>query len=238
MLLCGSKQLGGEEGRVRIDDIRPLWDISEARGARLDFDCWHFALKEGYSTMRWLVALVLVVTGITGCGKGEPEKQPAESAPAAAKPLHPAGQAAHDFMTAVVKGDIDAATALLSPKSIEQFESQGIGFVNPGLGAAKFRIGEVEAETNDQAIVQCLLKGIDGESAAEEVICWSMRKVDNRWFVSGISFFDGDQRMTRDFENLPRPAPVQAVQPAAPAETAGAQQPPQTALQPGGYPVQ
>ena len=187
--------------------------------------------------MRWLVALALVVTGITGCGKDETEK-PVEPAPAAAKPLHPAGQAAHEFMTAVVKGDIDAATALLSPKSIEQFKAQGIGFVNPGLGAAKFRIGELEALSEDEAIVQCLLKGIEGETAAEEVICWSMRKVDDRWYVSGISFYDGTQRITSDFENLPKAAPAQVGQPANPTGTPATQPQPQTALQPGGYPVQ
>lgn len=190
--------------------------------------------------MRWLVALALVVTATTGCGKGNSDTPPAEQAPAAAKPLHPAGQAAHDFMTAVVKGDINAATALLSPKSIEQFEAQGIGFVNPGIGTAKFRIGEVADESEDRAIVQCLLQGLEGENSPEEVICWSMRRVQDRWYVSGISFFDGAQRIDRDFENLPRAVPAQVGQPAAPAGTPAGQQQqsPQTALQPGGYPVQ
>lgn len=191
--------------------------------------------------MRWFVVLALVVTGITGCGKSTPpENAPASQAQPAAAAKHPAGQAAHDFMNYVVQGDVDSATGMLTPRAIAQFESQEIGFVNPGLGAAKFEIGRVEQPAADRAMVQCLLQGVNGEnSTAEEEVCWLMRQVDNRWLISGIAYdAGGADPIILDFENLPPKQPVQAQQIGGPQENPPAGQPPQTALQPSGNPVQ
>ena len=54
---------------------------------------------------------------------------------------NPAARAAHDFLGAVLKGNTQAASALLTPAATQRIIASGKQFSPPGLETATFRIG-------------------------------------------------------------------------------------------------
>ncbi len=98
-------------------------------------------------------------------------------------------RAAADFLDAVLKGDSQRASARLTPQAIQRINDSGMPFAPPGMATATFRIGEVRAPSQDQAVVQCVLTDTaTTEGPQDEEICCLMRRVENDWRVSGIAY--------------------------------------------------
>lgn len=185
----------------------------------------------------------LVLTGIcqfSGCGQSSPTGTAAanSSAGAAASPSTDAiARAASDFLDAVLKGDTQRASARLTPQAMQRIIASGKQFAPPGLETATFRIGEVRAPSQGQAVVQCVLTDTaSGSDARSEEMCCLMRYVENDWRVSGIAYGTGPNQpwTLSDFETgqnmaLPRRPAVQNAAGAASPPSAGRPSPPRTA---------
>jgi hypothetical protein len=112
-------------------------------------------------------------------------------------------RAATDFMDAIIQGDSQRASGLLTPQAIERIIATKTQFNPSGLQSATFRIGEVRTPSPDQAIVQFLLtdKSVEGKAESEEGCCL-MKRVENSWRVSGIAYGRGPTQpwLLSDFE--------------------------------------
>lgn len=145
--------------------------------------------------------------------------------------------AASDFLDAVLKGDTQRASARLTPQAIQRIIASGKQFAPPGLETASFRIGQVRAPSQGQAVVRCVLTdAVEGSAARSEEMCCLMRFVENDWRVSGIAYGTGpDQPWTlSDFETgqtmaLPRQPSVQNAGGTTQPPAAGRPSPPRTA---------
>lgn len=200
-------------------------------------------------TCRIAWAVVLGGMAMVGCGKGASSDAPAADSGSgivvnnAADPAtNPIAKVAAEFLDAVLKGDTQRTTAMLTPRAIEQITASKTEFRPQGLDNATFKIGEVRTPTESQAIVQCVLtqSSADGQSRIEEMCCL-LRLVDNQWRVSGIAASNGPNRapMILDFENTsPHPQQPMAgsqgegITPPAP----GRPSPPRTAQEPSQTP--
>jgi hypothetical protein len=192
--------------------------------------------------MRWIVVLVVVVSGLVGCGKSNPPEQasPPKGSPAAAKtPDHPAAHAAHRFMTAMVKGDVEGANKLITPTALRQFEAAKQTFVSAeGMGSAQFTIDKLEQTVPEEMVVKCVFTV---ENAQEQMCCW-MRHVEGRWLVRGIIGEVLDDKnavvatVVYDFEGASPMTPITLNNQSYPA--ASGTQAPQSAMNPAGNPVQ
>ena len=175
-----------------------------------------------------LIALVVLIA--VGCNNST-DSQP--SAQVAAQPSDPVGQAAYDFLDAVLKGDTQRASQRLPPMAIERIPATGKQFAPPGLETATFRIGEVRLPTPTQAVVQCFLTDSQSgpEPRTEEIGCL-LRLVGNEWRVSGIAFSPGSDRppMILNFEN-PQQGAVSSQPPLVQSPNEGTRPSPQTAQQ-------
>jgi hypothetical protein len=143
------------------------------------------------------IVTVLSFGILAGCSKSSPSGSAAaggaapESAPAITETdpnSSPMARAAYDFLTAVLKGDTQAASNKLTPQAIQRIIASGKQFSPPGLENATFKIGEVRAPSADQAIVQCVLTDASEGQPHSEEMCCLLRKVDNDWRVSGIAY--------------------------------------------------
>jgi hypothetical protein len=152
-------------------------------------------------------------------------------------------RAAADFLDAVLKGDTQRASARLTPQAMQRIIASGKQFAPPGLDTATFRIGQVRAPANGQALVQCVLTDSSAADAPkEEEMCCLMRFVENDWRVSGIAYGTApDQPWTlSDFETgqnvaIPRQATMQGSPGSAAqnqAASSGRPSPPRTAQEP------
>jgi hypothetical protein len=149
-------------------------------------------------------------------------------------------RAASDFMNAVIQGDSQRASALLTPQAIERIIATKTQFNPSGLQSATFQIGEVRTPSQDQAIVQFLLtdNSMDGKRETEEGCCL-MKRVANEWRVSGIAYGRGPTQpwMLSDFEtgqttSIVRQSSRGASEPAATSPSnSGRPSPPRTAEQ-------
>lgn len=125
-----------------------------------------------------------------GCSGNDPAPEASSAnAPAANTPApsDPAVLAANGFLAALIKGDTQAATQLLTPQAIQQFETSGQRFVALGPETMQFRMGEMRKVSETQTLVQCMLadKADDGVLHEQEICC-VMKRVDGKWRVSGI----------------------------------------------------
>ncbi|QDU91761.1 hypothetical protein Pla175_51920 [Pirellulimonas nuda] len=174
---------------------------------------------------------------MTGCGGGA--ATPPQAAQSGAqkgapqRPTDPAAQVTYDFLQAVIRGDTDAATGLLTPTAIERFNATGSRFAPPGLASARFRLGDVAypAPGATEAAVQCMVtdqNATEGSAREEELACL-LKQVAGQWRVSGMAYeVAADQPpMVLDFEKF---APQgEAAKPAVdPARTAAAPEETQT----------
>lgn len=180
-----------------------------------------------------------------GCGK-EPAappsattSTPAPAAPAPTTDTKPIADIATQFMDAVIKGDSQRASALLTPQAMERIIATKTQFNPSGLETATFRLGEIRTPTQDQAIAQfALIDSSAGANAASEEGCCLLRIVQGEWRVSGIAYGRGSDQpwMMSDFETgktiaIPRePSRGGGVQQAT-ATSTGRPSPPRTAEQ-------
>ena len=161
-----------------------------------------------------LVSMIAIVCAGGCSGDGAASDTPGENAPAAkaAGPSDPAVLAAHGFLSALIRGDTEAATQHLTPQAIQQFATSGQRFVALGLETAQFRLGEMRKVSESQALVQCMLAEKSAEGAPhEEEMCCVVRLVDGQWRVSGIVVDapDGGAPRVLNFEQPEQPAPAQ-----------------------------
>jgi hypothetical protein len=194
------------------------------------------------------LVVLLALASFSGCGQEAPNA-PAPtsstgSSQAAASTTPDSGaiaQAATDFMHAVLRGDSQSASALLTPQAIERIIATKTQFSPSGLQTASFELGEIRTPAQGQAIVQFLLTDKSaGPTAEPEEGCCLLKKVGNDWRVSGIAYGDkSNQSWTlSDFETgrstaIPRQATrSQGVQQtAATSPSVGRPSPPRTAEQ-------
>ncbi len=101
---------------------------------------------------------------------------------------NPMAHAAADFLDAMIKGDVQRASARLTPKAMQNIVASGKQFSPPGMETATFKIGEVRAPSADQAIVQCVITDNSEGTPQTDEMCCLLRKIDNDWRVSGIAF--------------------------------------------------
>lgn len=185
--------------------------------------------RPSFCLLRFLPVVALGAV-LAGCSA---EQRPAPAASgqraAQASPTDPAAIAASRFLNAVIAGDTEGATALLTPAAIDQFRSNGKRFAPPGLETATFRTGEVmyPDPAKQQAAVQCIVqeRPQPGEQptapapTAAEMVCL-LKLVGAEWRVSGIAYevSPNQKPLVLDFEKLPAPVidPARtAAQPAA-----------------------
>ena len=153
---------------------------------------------------RWnrsLVALVLTIVAVAGCSSSSSTDSADSTASA---PSDPAAHTAFEFLDAVVKGDTERASQLLTPLAVERIAASGKPFQLPGLANYTFRVGQVRHPAEDKAFVQCM--GTDRSTSGktvEEEFCWLMNRVGDQWRVAGISYSAGPQQtlMIYSFEN-------------------------------------
>jgi len=180
------------------------------------------------------VVTVLVLGLAAGCSKGDNSKtganQSAQDVIANIKETdpnsNPAAKAAHSFLSAVLRGDTQQASSLITPTAMQRIVATGKQFSPPGIENATFKIGEVVAPSADQAIVQCVLTDASQGAPHSEEMCCLLRKVNEAWLVSGIAYGTPDNRwILTDFEtgqNTPIPQPGMSQMAGAPN---GGQQP-------------
>jgi hypothetical protein len=189
----------------------------------------------------------LAVGLLAGCS-GEPAPEASDSAATSAAratesslPTEPIARAASDFLDAVLAGDIQRASARLTPKAIQRIIGSGLQFQPAGQEKAAFRTGEVRMPTKTQALVQFVFTytASDGSPKSEEGCCL-MRLVDNDWRVSGLAYGAGANNSwtLSDFESgqmipIARQSTLRtpADQPGSPATGGGRPSPPRTAQQ-------
>ncbi len=202
------------------------------------------------------LALLLAICISTGCGKGDSSPQtpgaPNTTGSIPADPTKdPIAHAAYNFLDAVIKGDTQRASAQLTPMAMQRVVEGGTHFQPAGIESMSFRIGEVRAPSDSQALVQCILTNNTTGGQQTEEMCCLMRRVDNQWRVSGIACSVGNDKppMILDFEHPPQQptAPQQQPQqqpmvqqpPTTPnyAPVVGRPSPPRTAQEPTGASV-
>jgi hypothetical protein len=143
-------------------------------------------------TTRVCAWIVLSLAVVAGCSKSDATSstsaQTGDSGAQADANSNPIGRAASEWLTAVLKGDTQRASALLTPQAMQRIIASGKQFAPPGLETATFTLGDVRELSQEQAVVQCILTDTSGGSANSEEMCCLMRRVDNDWRVSGIAY--------------------------------------------------
>ena len=188
-------------------------------------------------------AILLSSAVISGCNQSPSNEAASSATTAPANPLTDAvARAAADFLDAVLKGDTQRASARLTPLAMQRIIASGKQFAPPGLESATFRIGQVRAPANGQALVQCVLTDTSvADSPRNEEMCCLMRLVDNDWRVSGIAYGTSPNQpwTLSDFETgqntlIPRQSSVAAPdgQAVSTAATNTSPSPPRTAQEP------
>lgn len=189
---------------------------------------------------RMSVVTVLGVGLLAGCSKGDSAKSADASGQNSQNYVpvvketdpnsNPAAKAAHGFLSAVLKGDTQLASSLITPQAMQRIVASGKQFSPPGIENATFKIGEVVAPSVDQAIVQCVLTDASQGAQHSEEMCCLLRKVNETWLVSGIAYGTPDNRwVLTDFEtgqNTPIPKPGMSQMAGAPTGGGQGQQPP------------
>jgi len=118
----------------------------------------------------------------------------------------PIAKVAADFLDAVVQGDTQRATQLLTPKAIARFKATDLSFASPELGAPEFKIGEVRRLSDTGAAANCQLTY---EQRHEEMVCL-LRLVDSGWRVAGIALeIEPGNPVSIDFEQMAPSEPPQ-----------------------------
>ena len=134
--------------------------------------------------------------GSNGAASGSTASGDATGEPAS---LGPVAQVASDFLDAIVHGDTQRATKLLTPRAIARFEATDLSFASPELGAPNYKVGEVRRLSETGAAVNCQLSYDEGQ---DEMVCL-LRLVDSGWRVAGIALeIEPGNPISIDFERL------------------------------------
>jgi hypothetical protein len=133
---------------------------------------------------------------LQGCGNSSSNTNAAASANSAASAAAdpstaPIISAVNDFLDAVVKGDSQRASSLLTPQAMQRIIASGLPFAPSGWANAKFKIGEVRSPSVGTAFVHCIVVEAAGTPSGQggENCCWYMRQVGNDWRVSGVAYW-------------------------------------------------
>ena len=173
---------------------------------------WSFAMERNLIASAVFVGIILPTVG---CRESDPPtttEATAQSSPAQQDAtLSPLKSTAHRFLQAVVDGDTQQATRLLTPQAVQQLQNSGKAFAPPGLETATFEIGEVRKLSDDQAFVQCYLTDSSAQQTTREEMCCVVKLVNGQWRISGIAFkIQPNQRpFILDFEKPARSGPAQ-----------------------------
>jgi hypothetical protein len=194
-------------------------------------------------TTRIARAMLSAAVLIAGCSQDAANNSPSQTTAAVKSPkpfaTDEVARAATDFMNAIIQGDSQRASALLTPQAIERIIATKTQFNPSGLQSATFRIGEIRTPSQDQAIVQFLLtdNAIDGKPTTEEGCCL-MKRVESDWRVSGIAYGRGPTQpwVLSDFEtgqttSIVRQSNRGATEQTTNAAPSGRPSPPRTAEQ-------
>jgi len=165
-------------------------------------------------TVARLGFVAVVAAGFIGCSKSGSTDAPttkavsAQSNVVAPAPqldpkMQPIANAAADFLDAMLKGDTQRCSTRLTPQAMQRIVASGKPFNPPGMETDSFRVGQVQAPAEDQAIVQCFYITASKGVRHEEEACFVMRRVDNDWRVAGLAYgVSPDQPWTlMDFES-------------------------------------
>jgi hypothetical protein len=131
---------------------------------------------------------------LTGCGqKPATDSKPAAQAAAAVDPAtQPISQVVSQFMDAIIKGDTQRASALLTPAATQRIINSGVPFAPPGFQNASFRIAEIRTPEVGKAYAQCLLTvAPPGAQPQSEEMCWVLKQVGADWRISGFAAWGG-----------------------------------------------
>jgi hypothetical protein len=155
-----------------------------------------------------------VVIGIILPAVGCTESAPPTTAATPAQQdvtFSPLKSAARSFLQAVIDGDTQQATGLLTPQAVQQLQRSGKAFAPPGLETASFEIGEVRKLSDAQAFVQCYLTDSSAQQTTREEMCCVVKLVGGQWCISGIAFkiAPNQQPIILDFEKPARSGPIQ-----------------------------
>ena len=104
---------------------------------------------------------------------------------------NPIARAAHDFLAAIMKGDVQTASSLLTPTATQRIVASGLQFQVPGIEAATFKIGEVRTPVEGVAIVRSVFTDASSGTPHNEELCCLLRQVNQVWLVSGIAYGTG-----------------------------------------------
>ena len=101
--------------------------------------------------------VVGIILPAVGCTESAPPTTTEATLAQQDATLSPPKSTARSFLQAVIDGDTQQATGLLTPQAIQQLQQSGKAFAPPGLETASFQIGAVRKLSDAQAFVQCYL---------------------------------------------------------------------------------
>jgi hypothetical protein len=155
-----------------------------------------------------VLAASLILCGI-GCGGGEkPSKTEPNSnteTPASPEDIEKSAAVIKSFITAILKGDDEAAFALLSPKAQEEYKKMNYGFGFPANDQTEFQINAVTpipGSDNTHFGVFVTMNEKDGEDVIVTLSNWGVRKDFGKFHVVGVVLQGEDQTMELNFEDL------------------------------------
>lgn len=165
---------------------------------------------------------MLALSVCIGCGSSETtpliarggqtdQTNTTPSTPTESSAEGPMVETARGFLEAVIAGDTQRATSLLTPQAVQQIEKSGKAFAPPGLETANFRVGEVLNVSKTQAFVQCYLTSSTDDLQTQEEMCCVVKQIGSRWLISGIAFQLAPNRppFILDFEKPAAVGPIQ-----------------------------
>ncbi len=155
--------------------------------------------------------VVGIILPAVGCTESAPPTTTEATLAQQDATLSPPKSTARSFLQAVIDGDTQQATGLLTPQAIQQLQQSGKAFAPPGLETASFQIGAVRKLSDTQAFVQCYLTDSSAQQTTREEMCCIVKLVHGQWRISGIAFkITPNQRpFILDFEKPAHSGPAQ-----------------------------
>lgn len=183
----------------------------------------------------WASALIpcfVVGVALVGCGQSPPTPVVSgaeKSTPTAeAKPARSADHAvlqttARNFLTGLLSGDLSQAKRWLTPAAFAHVAIEPTLLTGVPTAEVELEVSEVRVVSATEAVVQCHLKPVGGDSS-EELLCLLKRSASDTnsgdWGVSGLAWEaegDAEPRILQ-FEPASQPQPGEGF--VGPAESA------------------
>ncbi len=167
----------------------------------------------------WILAAVLTVGSICGCGGKEKKESSnvtsaAENAPAASQPSSDQvtvksstpQEAVTEFLDSLRSGNDKTAEALLTSKAREETAAHDMVVAPPGAPNATYSIGRVQHPDgqDDAAYVSCTWSEKNGTDEASYEVVWILRKETPGWRIAGMAtqLTDAEEPVFLNFEDL------------------------------------